>query len=194
MATIQELHGAVLKAQRDMDRHAESVAVPALVEALSPRPRVNGKTAGDLQERFWSKIVFGMSDCWFWRAATDDAGYGWLQNKRAHRVSWELHHGPIPHEMKVLHRCDVRNCVNPEHLFLGTQADNVADMKAKGRGRNVPQYGESNPMHALTTSDVLSIRADFAEGRATIRELAKRYGVAVMTIHRVIRRQSWTTI
>ena len=91
-----------------------------------------------LVERFWEKVV-KTPTCWLWTAAAQ-GGYGVIGDPhrkgrvlRAHRVSWELHDGPIPSGMDVLHRCDTPACVRPDHLFLGTAADNIADMFAKGR-------------------------------------------------------------
>jgi hypothetical protein len=95
-----------------------------------------------LAERFWAKVdVAGPEDCWVWTAALGSTGYGHLGGNRrraqpdykAHRLSWELHHGPIPEGLSVLHRCDNPPCVNPAHLFLGTQRDNVIDAVQKGR-------------------------------------------------------------
>jgi hypothetical protein len=87
--------------------------------------------------------------CLLWAGITDIDGYGIIhsgtckgRNLRAHRVAWELTNGPIPAGMHVLHRCDNRPCIEPSHLFLGTQADNMADKKAKGRS-SYPRTGTS---------------------------------------------------
>ena len=92
--------------------------------------------------------------CWLWTGATVPFGYGRINGGRtgvgvllAHRASWEIYRGPVPEELCVLHRCDIPQCVNPDHLFLGTHADNVADKIAKGRAR----FGTSG-MEAKTAS------------------------------------------
>ena len=92
-----------------------------------------------LAERFWPKVDTS-GDCWLWRASVDRHGYGRISMggrgagyTRAHRASWMIHHGPIPKGLMVLHSCDTPGCVNPAHLFLGTQRDNMDDALRKGR-------------------------------------------------------------
>jgi hypothetical protein len=109
------------------------------------------KNGGPVSERFWryvSKPV--LEGCWEWTGAKDQSGYGRLASRTpdgrrttvmAHRVSWEIHHGPIPPGLNPCHRCDNRGCSNPDHLFLGTQKDNVHDAIAKGRIRFAREDG-----------------------------------------------------
>ncbi len=93
-------------------------------------------------ERFWARVALDSSGCWLWGGLRDVDGYGRLgrgagcgTRARAHRLAYEAAHGPILPGFCVLHRCDTPACVNPAHLFLGTQLDNVADRDAKGRTR-----------------------------------------------------------
>jgi len=93
-----------------------------------------------VEERFWAKVD-KTDSCWVWTGATLRRGYGQIRipvkkAKQAHRLSWEIHNGPIPDGMLVCHKCDNPPCVNPAHLFLGTQSDNNKDCVRKGRHRS----------------------------------------------------------
>lgn len=154
-------------------------------------------------DRFWSRVdkAHGRG-CWLWLGHLT-FGYGYIgaggrngKTNRAHRVSWELHHGPIPEGLLVLHRCDNRRCVNPDHLFLGTQADNVADMIAKGRDAAPglrARHGQSPGRAKLNPIQVREIRRTYCRGSDTHGSyaLAALYGVAQGTIYRIVSGRGW---
>lgn len=93
-----------------------------------------------LRYRFFQKVSKS-EGCWLWKGTRNMKGYGTIKKDRktyrAHRVSWELHNGPIPEGKQVLHKCDMRSCVNPDHLYLGTNIENVRDKMVRGRHRTM---------------------------------------------------------
>ena len=141
---------------------------------------------------FWESVASVPSGCLEWTAGLDGHGYGrtrWKgRGQGAHRVAWELTYGGIPEGLDVLHQCDNPVCVNPDHLFLGTQADNMQDKAVKGRALS----GEENPQSLLTASQVLEIRE--LAGTMTHREIAEKYGVHKATVSDITRRQTWAHI
>lgn len=143
-------------------------------------------------ERFYEKLSFGLSDCWFWIAHINEHGYGKMSDVLAHRTSWIIHKGEIPIGMQVLHKCDVRSCVNPDHLFIGNQNDNMKDMAKKNRGKNRIN-GELNLQHKLTESDVLEIR-ELYKSLKDEKKLAEKFNVNRTTIYKIIKRQTWRHI
>lgn len=145
-------------------------------------------------ERFEAK--FTKSDgCWEWNASITRIGYGRFrvagETQLAHRVAYQLYIGEITTGMCVCHRCDNRKCVNPAHLFLGFQADNVHDCEDKGRG--VHPSGENHYFSRLTEEQVIEIRARYSDGEK-IAEIAKEFGMAHSTIYEIVRRRKWTKI
>lgn len=111
---------------------------------------------------------------------------------QAHRVAWHLTKGPIPDGLHVLHKCDVKACVNPSHLFLGTHADNMADMVRKGKSGNCvrPKKGEKNGMSRLTEEIIKEVRALYAGG-VLQDALAKRYEISQTHVSNIVNRKTW---
>ena len=101
---------------------------------------------------FEDRITFG-DGCWLWKGKPGSGGYGSWKHGQAHRASWEFYRGPIPAGLQVCHRCDVPLCVNPDHLFIGTQSDNIQDMYAKGRGRKKKEKPVKSPRIPLTPEE-----------------------------------------
>jgi hypothetical protein len=147
-----------------------------------------------LQERFERQYTpEPNSGCWLWAGfERSNQGYGGIQiggrAKFAHRVSWELHRGPIPDGLFVLHKCDVPSCVNPDHLFLGTKRDNAIDRHRKGRTKIPSNRGEINPQAKLTWDDVVRIRLD---DNRPHREIAADYGVVASAIGFIKTYRNW---
>lgn len=132
-------------------------------------------------ERFWEKIKKKKNGCWEWTAVrSGDYGMFRVDNvmKLAHRVSWQIANGPIPEGMNVLHRCDNPPCVNPKHLFLGTQSDNMIDCSKKGR-----------ICHKLKTEEILQIRKRYDVEKTTQRQLGEEYGVSKGHVRDIIMRR-----
>lgn len=144
-----------------------------------------------LAERLAARTTKGET-CWIVSGHALPNGYLQLKTRvngrqesiNAHRLAWELAHGPVPAGLRVCHRCDVPACVNPDHLFLGTQADNVHDCITKGR-RNA--FG----IQKLHPDQVRAIRALAAEHGLTHRQIGQRFGVAKSTVQHIIARRAW---
>lgn len=145
---------------------------------------------------FWSRASTGDPDsCWPWMLGRTPRGYGvaWLRgrNVRAHRVAWAIENGCDPSPFHVLHKCDNPPCCNPSHLFLGTDADNVADMRAKGRGFTPSSnLGVDHCSARLTPLNVASIRMAHANGTPQS-HIAATFGVTPQAIWKVIHRKTW---
>ena len=144
--------------------------------------------------RFWSKVsVREPADCWLWDGSVNNRGYGEYRHdgrkRYAHRVSWAIAHGAMPGAgLCVLHRCDVPRCVNPSHLFIGTQHENIADMHSKGRYRNGISRGEKANRSHLTNERVLQIISDTRPQRL----VARLHGISQSTVSAIRRRKTWT--
>lgn len=124
--------------------------------------------------------------CWLWNASTRE-GYGQYLSDYAHRWIWKFLYGTIPTKAVIMHVCDNRLCVNPDHLKLGTQADNIRDAVSKGRIAN----GERQGLSKLTEIQVLEIRALYKTGQYTQPQLAKAYGLCQATVYELLRYKTW---
>ena len=145
----------------------------------------------DPSERFWSQVDIGEPDaCWIWKGKQDQ-GYGrfYMGSKRvyAHRAAWHLTYGPIPRGLNVLHKCDEPACVNPKHLRLGTQRQNMKDMVEKGRSL----AGERNPGAKLKEDQVKEILRIHGEGKLNMKEISRLVGISYNVVRRIIKREDW---
>ena len=147
-----------------------------------------------LRERFGEKYVVRDDGCWEWTAARHEKGYGIIgvggsRTSRAHRVSWQLHRGPIPAGKLVCHSCDNPACVNPAHLFIGTAKDNSQDMLSKGRCRLPNNRGERASWAKLTAAQA----RDIATRRMSARRFANLYGVSRSAVFRIWEGKNWSS-
>lgn len=140
-------------------------------------------------QNFWS-YVDKSGDCWEWTGGVDRYGRFWTgsHSALAHRVSWELANGPVPDGLCVLHSCDNPVCVNPDHLFVGTNADNTQD--ALQKGRLIFPRGEHHGNSRLTEADVLAIRE--AARHASQAQVAAQFGTHQGTISKIVNGKLWT--
>jgi DNA-binding CsgD family transcriptional regulator len=151
----------------------------------------------EIAARFWAKVNKDgpvvrpeLGPCWVWIAACEAAGYGRLavdgKARKAARVAFFLQHGRWP-SMNVLHRCDNPPCVRWDHLFEGTQRENMRDCVSKGRLRPPRLHGSAHPRAKLTEEQVIAIRSKTGSHR----EIAARYGVSRETVSQILRGQIW---
>lgn len=154
----------------------------------------------DSVERYWAKVDFSNpTGCWLWTASTTRDGYGrWQpesgQNVLAHRFGWELLHGSIPAGLEVCHRCDTPSCQRPDHLFLGTHAENMADCSAKGRiNRESRNQGSKHGYSKVNEDMVLEIRRRSQAGEPGL-AIAKAFGISRANVSLIVNRKAWTHI
>lgn len=167
---------------------------PAAVKALAEAAMRHQDRPAAQIAAFWARVApANDTGCRLWTGALQAAGYGAIRlggkTVSTHRLAYSLICGPIPASMFVCHRCDVRACCNPTHLFLGSAADNNADALAKGR--KVQMCGEAAGGSKLSESDVRAIREQSHIGP---REMGRRFGVTHTTIRSVRSRKLWAHI
>lgn len=141
------------------------------------------------EKKFWAKVE-KTETCWLWRGTVSNKGYGETRFKSkftlVHVVSYEIHNDPVPRGLEVMHTCDVRNCVNPNHLKLGTHAENIADCINKKRHC----YGEKRANAKLTDETVKEAIELRAKGFTYV-ELSKHFNISRQTISRAVRGDTW---
>lgn len=146
--------------------------------------RPKGSGGKPLSERFWA-MVDKTPTCWNYTGAKTEFGYGYIGRGGkhggatvTHRVSWVLHHGEIPSGIQVLHKCDNPKCVRPDHLFLGTQKDNMQDASKKGRCRNGREK--------LTEPMAKALRDRYTAGGISMKKLGREFNVSAMSVWRAV--------
>lgn len=168
------------------------------------RPRVN-RPLVDVATRFWSKVDKTDRDgsgCWLWTGSKNERGYGSFNfasaTRKAHRIAWLLTHTWFEPGKVLCHRCDRPSCVNPEHLFLGTPQENMADCSTKRRlnhqkDPSILKRGEAHHRAKMTTNKVIESRASFAAGES-MQSLARRMGVSSQSISDIVHLRSWKEV
>lgn len=160
-----------------------------------PEPFLPRHSIGRWERRFWSRVNKDTgSDCWEWTGGLSITGYGRFSDGSeqgyAHRMLWQHLHGRLSGEILVCHTCDNRSCVNPDHLFIGTQKDNMHDMIAKGRKAVVSLPGESSGNHKLTEDQVRMIRNGFF-GDLSAPMVGLQLGISHSTVCRIKKGEAW---
>lgn len=182
---IAEIKNARVFQHRASDQHNGGVDMDSLTQ----------KELG----RFWGKvskekseIFYNGTRCWEWIAYKNLYGYGKIGIRckvyLSHRISYQIAFGDFPKDLNILHKCDNTSCVNPNHLLLGTQKDNIDDMWKKGRGARFPdRKGEKAPNCKLTDKQVEEIRMRYSTGKENQTQLAKVFGVDPSQIGNIVR-------
>lgn len=153
----------------------------------------DAKSRENTTEDFWRYVIKTGNQCWGWSGSTDKDGYGRMRvggvDRKAHRLSWEIHFGPVPQGKQVLHKCDTPPCTNPSCLFLGTHQDNMKDKATKGRSAKNSRAGQ--PKCKINEDQAIDIRAMRTAG-ATLKEICAKYPmIAISTACSIARGARW---
>lgn len=169
------------------------------MDVLSDNSKVTRFGDNRLPERFWDKVVLEpKSGCWFWTGKVTKSGYGQfnVSGKRVYPHRYILWMSEYPwlegrSDVFACHKCDTPSCVNPDHLFIGSPSDNVADMMRKGRDYRPNTAGVKNAHAKLTEQNVINIRKLYIYGDESYTSLAKKYGVDRKTIMGIVKGRGW---
>ena len=157
---------------------------------------VSNEISNPLPPRFWRKVIKRHGGCWVWTASRDTSGYGHFRiggtTFRSHRLAYQETKGQIPPGKILRHTCDVRHCVNPEHLILGDHQQNCQDRIV--RSRSAPVDGEKNPNRKLTATQVAEIRHRYSPGVLGETDLAKQYGISRSQVGNILRHERWKNV
>jgi len=151
-----------------------------------------------LEEIFDNYTIDKTTNCWNWNRAIDSSGYGAVKycgkKHNVHRLVWMLLHDNLEKGICVCHKCDNRKCINPDHLFIGTQSDNMKDCVNKGRYFSNVIRGEKNSWSKLSSKQVIEIRQLKESKKISNKEIAKQYKVGYTAISKIIRGENWKHI
>lgn len=144
-----------------------------------------------LEDRLLSKVKVDAAGCFLWQAGCSRLGYGVIRignrNVPAHRAAFAVFRREVPDGIEVCHKCDVRNCINPSHLFLGTHADNMRDAVSKGRFAR----GAAKPSAVLTGEQVIELVQRYNAGELPL-DLIREYGICKATLQTIVKKRKWT--
>ena len=191
----RQLAGEVAKLEQGLRKQEAQNRLQGLLRKGGRWPSLSEEEAAELSVcRFFLKFNLNHeTNCWEWITSSRANPYGLLnvhkKQLKAHVVSYALFIGPVPEGLCVCHKCDNPPCVNPVHLFLGTQNDNVKDCWGKGRGRKFPsQNGEANVIAKLTEEDVRYLRNNY---KPPMSAWSKKYGVCDATLYHALKGDTW---
>jgi hypothetical protein len=186
------------KARPNAPRKTGEVGTVAHFPAHTPNPIPSSALSPEFKAAFWAKVKV-TDGCWDWQDAPGSGGYGRMRppgkraQVRAHRLAYFLHHEVDPGDMLVCHTCDRPICVRPEHLFLGTAADNIADKIAKGRQRNGHQSGSANGNARLSEDDVRAVVERIMLGESNV-QISASLPVGHAMVSRIRTGKAWADV